>query len=343
MKNSSSNYLEYLRQQQRRHEALTRYHQSRKAQNAKHEPIYRGDNRKHMVSQVMDTLRDWRTSRFENEAPCRAAIRSALCLKGYAWDRADNEASSLISTAFTFLGYARPSWEEGQREYVVARENCSWCGIDLPEELDIGGKQTNFCSDVCARSALLHRDYGDRRHESEAFRDAWYSIMRLKNDKRACEQCNRLFRPLHAEGKFCSKKCAGEAISYLRPRMCKQCGVSFQPRNSASLFCTMKCFNDSTRTVPVKICAQCGKTYRPRSNIAADRGNFCSRPCVVANIQSRQIPRVCECCGLNFLGNKKTTRFCSMVCNQTWNRIAMGKKPSRLTPAVFDYMFKQAA
>lgn len=342
MKTSKAHYLEYLRQQQGRHEALSRYHASKREQPKKHEPIYRGENRKHMVSQVMDTLRDWRMSHFENEAPCRAAIRSALCLQGYAWDRADGEAASIIATAFTFLGYARPSHDEGQREYVIPRENCSWCGVDLPEELDIGGKRTNFCSEVCARSALTYRDYGQRRHESEAFRDAWYSIMRLKNDTRACEHCNKRFRPLHSGGRYCSHKCATDASSYIRERPCKQCGEMFRPKNSFLLYCSRKCSAESMRTVPDKVCQQCGETFRPRNNMS-DRGMFCSRRCVVANIQSRRVPRVCECCGSQFFGNRETTRFCGMACNQFFLRIEKGKTPRTFVPLVFDYFFKQAA
>lgn len=225
----------------------------------------------------MDTLGDWRISRFENEAPCRTAIRSALCSQGYPWERSDAEASSLIATAYTFLGYARPSWEEGQREYLVPRENCSWCGVDLPADLDVGGKRTNFCSEVCARSALLYRDYGERRSENDAYWSAWYSIMRLRNETRSCEHCHRRFRPLRSDGKYCSQKCATDAASYIRERPCKHCGDLFRPKNSFLLYCSRKCSAESQRTRPDKICQQCGKTFRALNNLS-DRGLFCSRP-----------------------------------------------------------------
>ena len=45
--------------------------------------VYKGEARRHVVDLVMDALRDWRLSKFENEGPVRAGIRAAriLCAK----------------------------------------------------------------------------------------------------------------------------------------------------------------------------------------------------------------------------------------------------------------------
>ncbi|OWK20076.1 hypothetical protein AJ88_33085 [Mesorhizobium amorphae CCBAU 01583] len=59
---------------------------------AKH-PIFGADKRKHVVNQMMDVMADWRLSPFEFEGSCRAGLRSALCLAGHSWQRADDEAA----------------------------------------------------------------------------------------------------------------------------------------------------------------------------------------------------------------------------------------------------------
>ena len=91
-------------------------------------------------------------SLFGLEGPLRHAIRSDLCLQGWRWRDAHDMACLLLAEAFLTVRAERPSWNEGQREWVthggtlIERERCVRCGKPLPEEA------LKFCGATC-RSA----------------------------------------------------------------------------------------------------------------------------------------------------------------------------------------------
>lgn len=255
-----------------------RYGSKRRAKPA---PIFRGEKRAHQVQQVMDQMRHWRLSPFEFEGSTVAAIRSGLCLDGYAWSRSDMEARSLVSEALNRLGARRPTWEQAQREYTVARENCSWCMMPIDDDLLRGTRPSRFCSEECARAALQHRDFEMRSREDQVWQNVIDSIRKTKVKARRCEQCGKTFRPLSwiGDGRYCSAECGFEARRKIEERPCQNCGQMFRPKKvtngdrAVGLFCSKACRYAYER--PARECFVCGAEFRPRSSYAF----FCSPTC----------------------------------------------------------------
>ncbi|WP_074742983.1 hypothetical protein [Celeribacter indicus] len=83
------------------------------------------------------------------EGPLRHAICSDLCLQGWAWETADLMARELMDCAHRRVGAKRPTWNEGQPEWVIyegtliERTLCANCHKPLPEG------RPKFCSDLC--------------------------------------------------------------------------------------------------------------------------------------------------------------------------------------------------
>ncbi len=279
-----------------------RYGALRRTQTPK--PILNADRRQHVVHHVVDQMRQWRLSPFEFEGTIRTSVRAALCLEGYGWQRSDTEAASVVAEALRRMGAVRPTWDSGQREYVVERENCSWCALPLPE-----GTRERFCGEVCARSALTWRDYETRYKESLVGNSAYRVVARARNPERPCKNCGEGFHPLTAESnqEFCSQRCFGAYRSYL----------------------------------PEKQCKHCGKTFRPRQ--AGNAGVFCSPKCYHANGRTQEYHRQCVWCFRPFVTKSTRSLFCSGACKTQMFRVHKGEFPKRLSPPVFDYVFRQAA
>ncbi len=78
-----------------------------------------------------------------------AALRCDLCLRGWRWREAHDAAASIVHIAHSLLGAERPTWNEGQSEYVIAagllieRTRCKRCHGPLPE-----GRR-KYCSTEC--------------------------------------------------------------------------------------------------------------------------------------------------------------------------------------------------
>lgn len=90
------------------------------------------------------------------EGPLRAGLRSDLCLQGWGWGEADAMARELLGEAFRAVNATRPTWNEGQPEWVIEagtlieRTRCTRCGKPLPES------NHKFCSDLCSWSHHAH-------------------------------------------------------------------------------------------------------------------------------------------------------------------------------------------
>jgi hypothetical protein len=266
--------------------------------------VFRGERRDHLVHKVIDILKDWRSSPFENEGAVRAGLRQSLCLEGVSWRRADHEAEELVANGLRRIGANRPSYEEGQREYPEPRENCSWCGIEVPEEMLATNRQVGFCSEKCARSALDHRNLAHRRNHSRAYADAWDVIQRARHPAKQCERCSKPFRPLIAASKFCSLECS--AISQ--------------------------------RTRPERQCPRCGTTFRSSRKI------FCSNECSRVVGFTTRYERRCKWCCTRFEGKVPSAQCCSRKCSTAFSNFKSGARvPKVLTGAIFDYVFGVAA
>ncbi|MBL3571951.1 hypothetical protein DSD19_05450 [Rhodovulum sp. BSW8] len=89
---------------------------------------------------------------FGLEGPLRHGIRSDLCLMGWTWESADLMARELLDEAFKRVRAVRPTWNEGQPEWVIEagtlieRTRCINCGKPLPEG------HHKYCGEICADS-----------------------------------------------------------------------------------------------------------------------------------------------------------------------------------------------
>lgn len=90
-------------------------------------------------------------SPFGLEGPMRHAIRGKLCREGWGWTDADQMARDVLEATFNRLGANRPSWNEGQPEWLIEggtliqRDRCArrGCGKPLPEG------HRKFCGKLC--------------------------------------------------------------------------------------------------------------------------------------------------------------------------------------------------
>ncbi|MBL0934244.1 MAG: hypothetical protein IBJ07_05795 [Rhizobiaceae bacterium] len=120
------------------------------------------DRRRHLVDTVATILKTGDPTPFAFEATCRHALRSKLCLEGWKWHEADSLSVEIVTTALNRIGARRPTWAEGQPEYVqngagalIERTRCIRCHKPLPEG------HFKFCSFLCGQS---HREIIGRRH-----------------------------------------------------------------------------------------------------------------------------------------------------------------------------------
>lgn len=303
------------------------------------------NRRKHYISEMMDMLRDWRSTPFENEGPVVAGLRSGMCLEGYGWHESHREASIMVNEVFSNLGVKRPTFEEGQREYSIPPENCSWCGLEVPEELVIGQRKTRFCSSVCARSALQHRDFQARERHDAAYAAALETITREKHHKRECPHCGKGFRPMSPERRFCCLECMFEANRKHQPRACEFCDSTFQPVKAAQRFCSKACLAKSMETIESRTCLHCNEIFRPRYEMEG-RGSFCSKECSYAHMRVPKFKKTCECCGTAFMAKMEKAKLCSRACIVKMDKLKRRKRQPNviyLTPQIFDGWFKRAA
>ncbi len=278
-------------------------------------PILKGEQRKHVIDRVMDELRDWRSCHFEHQGACVTGLRSALCIQGYGWGRADFEANAIVSESLRKLGAKIPSWDEGQREYLIPRENCKWCSNPIPDEDRQGKRDPRYCSPVCAKAALQYR-FAENQWWRHAKGWAAYRILdRLKQPERICAQCGRSFH--------------------------------IKRKGSEAEYCSQRCHQKSRRIIPERSCLECGTSFRPGSQ--RDIGLFCSVACRRQNEAAAKIEKRCDHCGELFKAKTAKARFCRKSHYLAYwkaQRTMEAKDKSSvvyLTPAVFDMFFLRAA
>lgn len=119
-----------------------------------------------LVDRLAKTIRTEReagriATLFNLEGPLRHAIRAKLCREGWGWGDADQMARDVLEATFNRLGAYRPSWNEGQPEWLIEggaliqRDRCArhGCRKPLPEG------HRKFCGKLCrdAHHASLDR------------------------------------------------------------------------------------------------------------------------------------------------------------------------------------------
>lgn len=151
---------------------------------------------------------------FAAEGPCRAGVRSSLCLQGWDWTPADTIAAEIVAAALNMVGARRPTWYEGQPEYTqpgalpIERDNCINCRKPLPEG------HWKFCSKPCG-DAYHGRLANERaREEINATRRARMAAWSASQPKRLCEWCGRDYPPKRPNQRYCCARCAGFAVGH---------------------------------------------------------------------------------------------------------------------------------
>lgn len=318
-------------------------------------PVFKGEERKQLISEVMDALKDWRDSPFENEGALRAGMRSALCLMGHAWGPSDAEAAALLTASFQRIGAHRPLWDQGQREYTENDGRCLWCFSEI-EQSDWGTK-SKFCSPECATQMRTSRGGEWNQRVSGVARDALRIIKRQAIPQIQCLHCNTSFRPesMDRRGRrFCSPACANRFERPSRKADCQQCKKPFVMANPNQRFCSKACSALHLRVLKPKECLHCKTMFRPRSRNAS----YCTMECRDAAGRPAIYPCECAWCGVQFMGRHSTSKFCSVNHKSMDYQQRTGRKNLRrpvlrprlpivplhtLTPAIFDGWFKRAA
>lgn len=207
--------------------------------------IYSGSARASLIDKVMDEMRDWRFTPFENEGPMTHALRSTLCLDGNAFERADMEARSVVGQVLHDLGAERPSWEQGQPEYVDPRENCTRCGKTILEVY--GHKSYRFCSEVCAKATIENREFERRSEEDRVYAAAQRIIKKTRTRPRACAWCGEAFHPIREASRqqccsfSCGSKLRASRVTRSIEKECDVCGKAFLAMSSQAKRCSTKC------------------------------------------------------------------------------------------------------
>jgi hypothetical protein len=177
----------------------------------------RGDRaaRQAKVRELAAILRDAEPTPFALQGACTHALRGELCLRGWPFDVAHTEADKLVKAALDLVGAKRPSWHEGQVEFVFGtdfteRTRCANCGGNMPE-----GRR-KYCSEVCscvARDRLARQQRGEEIRAAERAREAAWSA---RQPDRTCESCKRPFKPKpnNPHQRFCSHRCATSSQSW---------------------------------------------------------------------------------------------------------------------------------
>ncbi len=169
------------------------------------------DRRKAIRDKIAAIMRTVEPTPFAAEGPCRAGIRSSLCLQGWGWANADAVAAEIVAAALNIVGTKRPTWYEGQPEYTqpgalpIQRNNCIRCRKPLPEG------HHKFCCRSCANA--YHADLARKSdHETHlAKQRALVAAWSAKQPARSCEACGDSFQPKRNTQRYCCNRCVGLA------------------------------------------------------------------------------------------------------------------------------------
>jgi hypothetical protein len=286
-------------------------------------PIFNKDKRKHLIQTLFDAMQDWRYSPFQYEGPTRNQIRSALCLAGYDWNRADQEAAYLVGEVLK--GYVRPSYNEGQQSHTASIATCRGCGGGLDDyEITHG---IRYCCDECRRIGQLR---------TTGLNPGFIDLGPTK-----CEnpRCATVFFPRNTFQRFCCRECAVEGRGLVLPmKDCQFCGTPFQPANTSALYCSPKC-NQKTKDAVQKAkrdaareplaeieCSFCRKPFTP----TWPGTRYCNKKCASnasyarnagAKSAAARLELRCWACGSE-LKNATTAamKFCDSRCRGIWRR-----------------------
>lgn len=167
------------------------------------------DRNRSIREKIVAIMREAEPTPFACEGPCRAGIRSSLCLQGWKWADADIVAAEIVTAALNIAGAKRPTWYEGQPEWTqpgalpILRDRCKRCRKPLPEG------HWKFCCKECGDAYHGHLANLHMRDEINATRRARMAAWTAKQPERVCEGCKRLYKPRTPKQRFCRPQCVG--------------------------------------------------------------------------------------------------------------------------------------
>ena len=138
------------------------------------------DKQKHIRERIADMMREAEPTPFVMEGPCRAGIRSSLCLQGWPWVQADQVAAQIVTAALNSIGARRPNWYEGQPEWTqpgavpLEYDRCRRCHGPIPDN------RRMFCCYECKQWFHAERGRQARSEEIRAYQRAWYVTRKRK-------------------------------------------------------------------------------------------------------------------------------------------------------------------
>lgn len=318
-------------------------------------PILKKARRDHVVSSIMDVMRDWRSSPFEKEGPCRHGLRIGFCLQGHSWRRSDFEAAEIVAEAIRLLGYERPTWDEGQVEHVSSSQNCAICWSVMPGAT----RGQRYCCTACANVALRSKGRKQKNYQGQALKSAYRLISKERTPKRACEFCGTLFHPARTVNRFCSQSCVTKSQlgdRLLDDKACECCKRTFKPDKRNSKYCSRTCAgimqkrNDRERLASTVLqCPHCGEDFTPTASYQV----YCSNQCASTiakqswydrNYKPSSYDLTCLWCGAAFTSKMPWAKLCSRTCKASVDNLYKPvRRPRKLTAQIFDYLVKVAA
>lgn len=250
-----------------------------------------GARRDSMVAAVAKILGASYSSKFEYEGACRHGLRSAFCLQGETWAKADARAAEIVAEALRRNGASeRPSWWQGQPEYADTDTSRGWCArhdCGRPIPMDRGssnGHAVKFCSEFCQQLTHSRRQkqHGVQQSLAEYLAACAAQSKRTAEARaRDCKHCGRHFLTRDATRLYCSHCCYSAARTLHAERPCAHCGTAFRPEKThlgLSKYCCRECSDAGRRKVREdRQCPACGTVFRPR--YPSDRKRFCSPRC----------------------------------------------------------------
>lgn len=254
------------------------------------------ERRKHLTEVAAAVMREAQNP-FNAEGPLRHGFRSGLCLEGWHWNDADDEAAQIVAIALRWVGAKRPTWEEAQPEWwaqLIEHKHCVRCTRIIPDDRTGGQRGRGavlYCSNECASSAYSERS----RLQMEAVSRGEYlarCAARREGTLAAeidCDHCHKPFRPGYSimRRRFCSIACAdaGKArrLSARHEIACTACGEPFRPKALDAKYCSSSCYNEMRARASngwrgvERQCEICAGIFRVHSAKKPQR--TCSRRC----------------------------------------------------------------
>lgn len=259
-----------------------------------------------IIPRVIAILESGSSSKFQFEAACRHGLRSAFCLSGVAWLKAEARASAIVTEALRRIGAKRPTWAQGQPEHTsdgfapIERTRCAHCGGKIPEDRGSRSGPTIYCSDLCGQSAgaLRSRLSGEKVSRAEWLAKAAARRERTLSVEIDCARCGMPFRPGYSVNRqrFCSPACAQAGMDRPRrllERACVGCGATFKPNHGTTKYCSPDCYRgrgESPNRGVERTCTACQSVFRvpsPKLEQAT-----CSRKCAWIIRRRRAMPIV---------------------------------------------------